>query len=221
MLNDDKIGVLVISSVSMRSKLQVPHLKIGSSIVTPVYCNIGLYMNSVMDMGQQVQKICQSCYFHIFSIGKIRHLLNNKSTEILVHAFIASRLDDGNALLYGISKYLLAKLQRVQNAAGRLITRTKKQEHITPVLVSLHWLPIKQRIQYKLLLLAYRVIHGHRPSYLAHKSSCQLRSADKNLLVVPRSKSCSYGDRAFSVLFHVYGMLCLTQCVKSLQNIHF
>ena len=124
----------------------MPHLKIGSSLVTPspVVRNIGLYMNSVMDMEQQVQKNYQSCYFHIFSIGKICHLLNSKSTEILVHAFITSRLDNGNALLYGISEYLLAKLQRVQNAAARLITRTKKQEHITLVLVSLHWLPIKQ-----------------------------------------------------------------------------
>ena len=148
---------------SQCAKLEVPHLKIGSSIVapSPVVRNIGLYMNSVMDMEQQIQKISESCYFHIFSIGKIRHLLNNKSTEILVHAFITSRLDNGNALLYGISKYLLAKLQRVQNAAARLITRTKKQEHITPVLVSLHWLPMKQRIQYKPLLLAYRVIHCH------------------------------------------------------------
>ena len=134
-------------------------------------------MNSVMDMEQQVQKICQSCYFHIFSIGKTRHLLNNKSTEILVHAFITSRLDNGNALLYGISEYLLAKLQRVQNAAARLITRTKKQEHITPVLVSLHWLPIKQRIQYKLLPLAYRVIHGHGPSYLAELLKPHVTSA--------------------------------------------
>ena len=105
--------------------------------------------------------------------------------------------------MYGISEGLLAKLQRVQNAAARPITRTKKQEHITPVLVSLHWLPIKLSIQYKLLLQAYRVMHGHGPSYLAellrpHKPSRQLWSADKNILIVPRSKSSSYGDRAFS-----------------------
>ena len=225
MLNDDKTDVLVISSVSMRSKLQVPQLKIGSSIVTPspVERNIGLYMNSVMDMEQQVQKICQSCYFQIFSIGKIRHLLNNKSTEILVHAFIPSRLDNGNALLYGISKYLLAKLQRVQNAAARLITRTKKQEHITPVLVSLHWLPIKQRIQYKLLLLAYRVIHGHGSSYLAkllkpHEPSRQLRSEIKISWLCLAARAALMGTGLSRVLFHVYGMLCLTQCVKSLHN---
>ena len=126
-----------------------------------------------------------------------------RASSLLVHAFITSRLDDGNALLYGISEYLLAKLQPVQNAAARFITSTKKQKHITPVLVSLHWLPIKQRIQYKLLLLASRVIYGHWPSYLAkllkpHEPSRQLRSADKNILVVPRSKSSSDGDRAFS-----------------------
>ena len=96
----------------------------------------------------------------------IFNFLNNKSTEILVHAFITSRLDNGNALLlHGISEYLLAKLKRVQNVAAQFITRTKKQEHITPVLVSLHWLTIKQRIQYKLLLLAYRDIYSHGPSY--------------------------------------------------------
>ena len=164
MLNDDKTYVLVISSVSVRSKLQVSHLKIGSSLVSPspVVRDIGLYMNSVMDIEQQVQKICQSCYFHIFFIGKIRHLFNNTSAEILVHAFITSRLDYGKALLYVISEYVLAKLQRVQNAAAWLITRTEKQDHITPVLVSLHWLPVRQRILYKLLLLAYRVIRGHR-----------------------------------------------------------
>ena len=89
MPNDDKTNVLVSSSVSLRSKLQVglPHLKIGSSLVIPslVVRNIGLYMNSVIDMEQQVQKICQSCYFHIFSIGKIRHLLNKKSTSLCFH----------------------------------------------------------------------------------------------------------------------------------------
>ena len=68
---------------------------------------------------------------------------------------------------FRVGAYLLGQLQRVQNAAAQLIARTKKQGHITPKLVKLHWLPIKQRIQYKLLLLAYRVIHRHGPSSLA------------------------------------------------------
>ena len=143
------------------------------------------------------------------------HLFNRKnsspseqqSTEILVHAFITSRLDNGNALLYGTNFRVLVSqasaCSKCGSSAYYICTRTKKQEHITSVLVSLHWLPIKQRIHYKLLLLAYRVIHGHGPSYLAkllkpHEPSRQLRSADKNLLVVPRSKSSSYGDQAFS-----------------------
>ena len=89
-----------------------------------------------------------------FCLAKIGH---NKSSEILAYYFITSGLGNVDALLYGISGNLLAKLQRVQNAAARLITRTKKRKHITPVLVFAHWLPIKQCIQYKLMLLAYNV----------------------------------------------------------------
>ena len=84
---------------------QVPYLKTGSYLVTPspMVRIIGLYMISVMDMEQQFQKICQSCYFNIFLTKFVT--LKNKSVEILVHAFITSRLDNGNALLYGISVY--------------------------------------------------------------------------------------------------------------------
>ena len=95
--------------------------------------------------------------------------------------------------------------------------------HITPVLVSLHWLPIKQRNHYKLLLLAYRVIHGHGPSYLAellkpHEPSRQLRSADKISWLCLAARAALMVTGLSRVLFHVYGMLCLTQCVKSLKN---
>ena len=106
-------------------------------------------------------------------------------------------------MLYGISECLISKLQRVQNAAARLIARKKKFDHITPVLMNLHWLPIRQRIKYKLLLLAHRTLHGRAPSYLAdlltrHTPSRVLRSADANLLIEPFSRLATYGDRAFS-----------------------
>ena len=74
------------------------------------------------------------------------------STEILVHAFVSSRLDC-NSLLYGSPKYILQKLQRVQNAAAILVKLSRKYEHITPHLMDLHWLPIEYRIQFKVLLL--------------------------------------------------------------------
>ncbi len=77
-------------------------------------------------------------------------------TEILIHAFMTSRLDYCNALLGGCSARLINKLQMVQNAAARVLTRTRKYDHISPVLSTLHWLPTKHRIDFKILLITYK-----------------------------------------------------------------
>ena len=121
----------------------------------------------------------------------------------MIHSYVTSRLDNGNCLLYGISDHLLTKLQRVQNAAARLITKTKKHDHITAVLIDLHWLPIKQRIEYKLLLLTFRSLHGLAASYITdllirYEPTRALRSADAHLLEVPRCRLRTQGEKAFS-----------------------
>ena len=121
----------------------------------------------------------------------------------MIHTYVTSRLDNGNCLLYGISDQLLTKLQRVQNAAARLITKTKKQDHVTAVLIDLHWLPIKQRIEYKLLLLTFRSLHELAASYITdllirYEPTRPLRSADAHLLEVPRCRLHTQGEKAFS-----------------------
>ncbi len=83
--------------------------------------------------------------------------------EKLVHAFMSSRLDYCNALLGGCPDSLINKLQIVQNAAAKVLTSSRKYDHITPILLSLHWLPIKFRISYKILLLAYKALNGYLP----------------------------------------------------------
>ena len=95
------------------------------------------------------------------------------TAKIMVQAFVSSRLDYCNSLLCGIAGNLLQKLQPVQNAAARLITRTGRREHITPVLSELHWLPVQLRIDFKLAVLVYKVLHGQLPQYLAE--DCQLQ----------------------------------------------
>ena len=93
------------------------------------------------------------------------------------------------------------KLQSIQNAAARLLTGTRKYDHITPVLRELHWLPITSRIQYKVTLLVYKTLHGPAPQYL--QDMIQYRSARPGLrsagilLNVPMTRSVTYGDRAF------------------------
>ena len=93
-------------------------------------------------------------------------MLSLHNAEILVHAFVTSRLDYCNALLSGCANSTLKGLQLIQNAAACILTRTRRFEHISPVLASLHWLPVKFRIDYKILLLTFKALHGLAPSYL-------------------------------------------------------
>ena len=125
--------------------------------------------------------------------------------KTLIHAYITSRLDYRNGLLHGLPTNLVAKLQSILNTAARLVTKTRKYEHISPVMINLHWLPIQYRIKFKLLLLIYKSLHGLAPSYLTDKLSIRpnkgLRSDNQLLLNVPVStlRLQFYGDRAFSV----------------------
>ncbi|KAL0147478.1 hypothetical protein M9458_050590 [Cirrhinus mrigala] len=125
--------------------------------------------------------------------------------SVLVHAFMTSRLDYCNALLGGCPASSINKLQIVQNAAARVLTRSRKYDHITPILKSLHWLPIRFRISYKIALLTYKALNGLAPAYLTsllprYNPSRSLRSQNSRLLVVPRIAKSTKGGRAFSHL---------------------
>ena len=99
-------------------------------------------------------------FFIASLLGNSRKDLSRESTEKLVHAFISSRLDYCNSLLYGIPDYQTSKLQRVMNSSARLIYRAHKFCHITPLLAELHWLPVRSRIHYKILLITFKVLHS-------------------------------------------------------------
>ena len=137
--------------------------------------------------------------------GIIRKYFAKESAEVAVRAFIASKLDYCNALLYGLPKYQLQRLQYVQNTAARVVLQVSKFQHITPVLCELHWLPIQYRIIFKILLLVYKSLNGTSPSYLAQKlhyrsHTRSLRSVSNELLMQPRLYTKTYGDREFAVL---------------------
>ena len=150
-----------------------------------------------------VTSTCKACFFHLSNISKIRGCLFLADTEKLVHAFITFKLDNTNSLSYGLPKFLIDRLQNVQNAAARVVTRTRKYDHIKPVLKQLHWLPVSQRIDYKILFLTYKALNGQAPIYITellepYVPTRNLRSSSKNLLKVPSVKLVSYGHRCFS-----------------------
>ena len=146
----------------------------------------------------------KTAFYHLRNIAKIRNCLSQDNAETLVHAFISSELDFCNARLYGLPQSLIDRLQYVQNCAARLVTRTWSSEQITPVPRRLHWLPVRQRITYKRLLLTNKALNGMAPKYIAdllrsYTPTKQLRSLSKNLLVTPKSNLKFYSDRSFQV----------------------
>ena len=129
--------------------------------------------------------------------------MSKENSEKLIHAFFSTRLDNNNGLLYGLPKSEIGRLQRIQNSAARIITKCKKSEHITPILKQLHWLPIQQRIKFKILTITYKCLHGLAPDYLVNLLTPyipprDLRSSSAMHLVIPKTKLCGYGDRAFA-----------------------
>ena len=123
------------------------------------------------------------------------------------NALIISKLDCYNSLLIGIPDWLKRKLQLIQNNAGRLITKNKMSDHITPVLKNLHWLAISFRIDYKVLTLCYKSLHDLAPSYMTSMLSYRdppsdrvtIRNDELHLLMKPIGRLTTHGDRAFSV----------------------
>ena len=110
--------------------------------------------------------------------------MSDSAAKQLVHSFIFSQLDYCNSLLNGLPECQLKRIQQIQNNAARVVCCVKKYEHITPSLQALHWLPVKERIQFKILLLTYKCVNGQGPSYLKdllndYKPSQSLRSEDK------------------------------------------
>ena len=141
-------------------------------------------------MEKFVTQKCRSASFVLHRIGKIRSYLDKQTAERLVHAFVMCHIDFCNSLLQGLSAGQIQRLQIIQNSAARLVTRTKKYQSISPVLHSLHWLPVHYRIMFKVLLLSFPCFHNLAPSYLSelltiYKPGRNLRSGKKNLFVIP------------------------------------
>ena len=156
--------------------------------------------------GAFCQIILTSCY-QLRQLRAVRRTPSAEAAKTLVHALITTRVDYCNSVLYGVTTTNLRPLQSVINAAARLITAKRKFDHITDTLVDLHWLPVRQHIQFKLCSLVSECQRRTAPSYLADicisvsamSGRTHLRSAIHCDLVVPRTRLTRYGPRSFAV----------------------
>ena len=209
-LNSDKTQFIWLGGRQQLLKVGINSVTLlGDTVIFQSSVNdLGVTIDGPLTMRDHVQKICRSSSYQLRQLRVIRGSLSIDACTMLVHAFVSSRLDYCNSLLAGISDELVNKLQSVLRSAARLILGKRKFDPISVDLRQrLHWLPVEQRIQYKLGLLVYKCLHGLAPPYLSsmltpvssNQYSCRLRSAARGDLTVPRTRSVRMGPHSFAV----------------------
>jgi hypothetical protein len=203
-LNPSKTEFLIIGTTQQRAKLTLKSFSFsGNSIVSSSSVrNLGVIFEEDLSLNKQITQVCKSCHYLIRQFRTIRPLLDHDSAVLLANALVSTRLDFCNSLYSGLPKKSLNQLQLVQNSLARFIYSSRKFDRVTPLLHQLHWLPVEQRISYKVALLTFKTLQTNSPKYLSdflvqYKPMRSLRSDRENYLVVPRVCSVA-GRRSFS-----------------------
>ena len=184
-LNGDKTEFLIMTLKKHQHNIEVEYLELDSVRIYPSKSvrNLGAVFDNLLNMEAFINAKCKSARYCLRNISRVRRGLTTAATETLVNAYVTSKLDYCNVLLNGLPSKLLSRLQKVQNYAARVITYHPLRESITPTLASLHWLPIEQRVHYKVLLYVYKAVNGQAPLYMVellrpYIPTRSLRSAD-------------------------------------------
>jgi len=142
-------------------------VKVGSTIIKPavnLIRNLGdVILDIELNMQAHISKVASSCFYHLRRLRQLRRVVTQDVRQRLVSALVLSLVDYCNSSLAGLPANALAPLQRVLNAATRFVADLRPRDHLSSVQRSLHWLPIRQRIQYKLCVLMYGAAHGYSP----------------------------------------------------------
>lgn len=205
-LNGDKTEVVVITTPTL-SKYTISSVDICGSAVCPVKCakDLGVVFDSSLKMEPHVRAVCKRAFHQIHLIRSVRRYISEDAARTLIRTNVTSLLDYCNCVLTGLPSSLINLLQRVQNCAARVVKCAPRSCSITPILKDLHWLPIKYRIDYKVLLLTFKALNDLAPLYLKdllqpYQPARVLRSMNDNLLSVPKFKYTTYGGRSFEVI---------------------
>ena len=179
--------------------------RILSQNITPAAStrNLGVTFDNNFNFRQHISQMCRCCLYHIRDLRRFRRYMSLSVAKTIVTALVGSRLDYCNSLLHNIAIKDITKLQHVQNYLARVVTRSPRFSRSVPLLKSLHWLPVRYRIIFKICTITYQALSSKQPAYLHSmltpaRQPRQLRSSGSKLLSSPRVKTNS-GTRVFSV----------------------
>ena len=202
-LNATKSQVIVFTPDSQSSKLLVQRLFLDDGSILPLsrdVLNLGMILDHKLSFGPQIDRVICACYQLLRDISSIRRFLTEDEIKSLVNSVVVARIDNCNSVYAGLSAHHILRLQRLQNSCARVIYGVGRRNHVSELLKKLHWLPIRQRIVFKVLCLIFKCIHGTAPSYL---SDILPLTHENRFVRIPRTKT-SYGDQAFSRLGPMY-----------------
>ena len=164
-LNGEKTEVMWCSSTRRLPQLPNSSIVVAGANVHPVRTvrDLGVYIDSDLGAATHVRKTVSCCFAALRQLRHLRRYVTDDCFRSLVVSLIHSRLDYGNFVLVGLPAYLQRQLQSVLNAAARLVFRLRRYDHITDALAVLHWLRVPQRVDFKIAVMAFRVLHGLAP----------------------------------------------------------
>ena len=209
-LNTEKTQFIWLGTRQQLQKVDVNRVSLGSGMVLfqDNVNDLGVTIDNRLSMKEHVSRICRTSFYQLRQLRVVRTSLTTSACEALVHAFISSRLDYCNSLLYGVGDLQLLRLDSVLRAAARLVLRKRRYDSISgDIRDQLHWLPVRQQIDYKLCVMVHNCLRGQAPSYLSEMLSTVAsvpglhgnRSAARGDLNIPRTKTVSFGPRSFEV----------------------
>ena len=166
-LNTDKTKIIIIRPQKNNEDLNFEIMYDNAVIEqSKTVKSLGVLLDSDMSMTSMILEKCRSCYYHLRNIGRIKYSLDHDLRILMVNNLILSKLDYCNALLANTPKFQIEKLQKVENAAVRLIFNSNRRKSAKPYLKRAHFLPIEQRIEFKLCLIVFKIVNNECPLYL-------------------------------------------------------
>ena len=167
-LNPEKSEVILVGTRFQLQKVDSVSVRVADCDIPlrTTMKNLGVIIDNRLSLDQHVDAICRSTQFHIRALRHIRGSLFTDVAKSVAASIVGSRLDYCNGLLHGATAKNIRKLQLVQNTVARVVNLSRRRDHIKPILKSLYWLPVEERITVKLATTVFKVLSCSEPPYL-------------------------------------------------------